>query len=182
MSDVPSLLQPLKDRLAKITPGPWQVDRNYPFSQDLVGIFAKDEQRYVLQVENQDDVDDPTCDEDADFIAHAPTDQAKLIAAVEAITTLHKPERRWMPYEGAGISFDTEAEALAALEDVDVNSVVVDDLAANGTPFFEVCSHCKVIEDSPCDGQCTLEAGYCESEWPCKTVAALTQALGGDTA
>jgi hypothetical protein len=77
----------MKDRLTAATPGPWNVDRNYPFTSDLVGIFAPNAEKYVLQVENQDDVDDPTSVSDAAFIAHSPTDQAKLIAAIEAVVT-----------------------------------------------------------------------------------------------
>jgi hypothetical protein len=101
------------------------------------------------------------------------------LAALEAVMALHKPEKRWMPYDGAGISYDTAKEALEATEDVDLGIVVIEELAENGPPYFEVCAHCKKIEDSPCEGECTLEAGYRESLWPCATHEAITAALRG---
>ena len=97
----------------------------------------------------------------------------KQQATLEAVLAVHKPEKRWMPYDGAGVSYNTEREALEATEDVDLNSVVMEDIAENGVPFFEVCAECKRIEDSPCEGECTLEAGYRESIWPCRTIQAL---------
>jgi len=72
---VQSLLQPLKDRLAAATPGPWEWD-------DKVrrGLWRQGESTPVLG-----------CSallhpgkSDSLFIAHAPTDQAKLIAAIES--------------------------------------------------------------------------------------------------
>jgi len=97
----------------------------------------------------------------------------KQQAAIDAVKALHKPEKRWMPYEGAGVSFDTEREAIEAMDDVDLGVVALESIAENGTPFFEVCAECKHIEDSPCEGECTLEAGYRECIWPCRTIAAL---------
>ena len=82
---IPALLEPIQNRLHAATPGPWNVDRNFPFTSDLVGIFAPNSKKYVLQVEDQDDVDDPTSAADAAFIAHSPTDQARLLAAVRAV-------------------------------------------------------------------------------------------------
>lgn len=112
----------------------------------------------------------------AELFAAAP----HLLAALEAVNALHKPEKRWMPYEGAGVSYDTEREALEATEDADLNQVALEELATNGVPFFEVCAHCKHIEDSPCEGECTLEAGYRESIWPCPTVKSIATALGSE--
>jgi hypothetical protein len=60
MTTIPSLLQPLKDRLAAATPGPWTDALGKTFK--AVGSIA-----------------------DARLIVNAPTDQAKLIAAVEAV-------------------------------------------------------------------------------------------------
>jgi hypothetical protein len=106
-------------------------------------------------------------------ITITPSDVSYLLDVARKVRELHRPEKRWMPYEGAGVSYDTEREALEACEDVDLNQVVFEELAENGVPFFEVCAHCKHIEDSPCEGECTLEAGYRESFWPCATIKAL---------
>jgi hypothetical protein len=113
------------------------------------------------------------------LIEAAPTDMAALLGAVRAVLNLHKPERRWMPYEGADVSFDTEKEAYEALDDVDVNQVVLAGIAANGLPYFEVCAHCKTVEEGACEGECTKELGYLTSLWPCPTVAAINEALEG---
>jgi hypothetical protein len=101
----------------------------------------------------------------------------QLLATLEAVSALHQPVKRWMPYEGAGVSYDTEQDAIEATEDCDLNSVAMQELAENGMPYFEVCGHCQDIEDSPCEGECTLEAGYRESLWPCPTVRAIASAL-----
>ena len=95
----------------------------------------------------------------------------KSVAAVEAVRALHQPERRYLPYEGADVSYDTAEEAA-----VDLDHAMTLDPAS--MPYFDLCAHCKVIEDSPCDGECTREAGYLASLWPCPTIRALTDALG----
>ena len=110
----------------------------------------------------------------------APTDQARLLAAVQAVTALHKPERCWMPYEGAEVSYATEQEAIEAMEDCDLNQVAMQAIAENGTPFFEVCAECRRVENGPCEGECVREMGYLTSLWPCPTVAAVVAALGGE--
>jgi hypothetical protein len=76
---IPALLQPLKDRLAAATPGPWDWNHSNP--------------RRVL--EGRGGVPVLSCAAllyperlNAEFIASAPTDQAKLIAAIEAAAAL----------------------------------------------------------------------------------------------
>jgi hypothetical protein len=93
MSDLTGRLDAIQAQLDAATQGAWSVDRNYPFTQDLVGIFADEERKYVLQVENQDDVDDPTSDADAEFIASSPENTRFLLdlarkeqAAIDAVT------------------------------------------------------------------------------------------------
>jgi hypothetical protein len=75
-------LAAIEARTQAATDGPWEVDRNYPFSSDLVGIFAQDAKKYVLEVAGQGEVNDPTTSADANFIAHARTDVPALIAMV----------------------------------------------------------------------------------------------------
>lgn len=173
MTDATTLLAGIKTRAEKATEGPWEVDRNHPFTSDLVGIFAPGPKHYILQVENQDDVDDPTSDEDIQFLAAARTDVPRLVAAIEAVAGLHKPETRWMPYDGAEVSYGTREEAIEACEDLDIG------IAATVLVPFDLCAHCKTIEEGPCDGECTREMGYRESLWPCPTITAVVAALGG---
>jgi len=90
--------------------------------------------------------------------------EQEVIAAIRA---LHKPETRWMPYDGADVSFDTKAEALEAAADIDLG------ICAEIPATFEVCAHCKTIEEGACEGECTRELGYLTSLWPCKTAIAL---------
>lgn len=75
MSDIPALLQPLKDRLAAATPGPWFAIRYY------VGAGSD-------QTDPHTEVAKASFKPDAELIAAAPTDQAKLIAAIEAVVSL----------------------------------------------------------------------------------------------
>jgi hypothetical protein len=79
MSDLTDRLDAIQAQLDTITPGAWSVDRNYPFTQDLVGIFAEGPRKYVVQVESQGNVDNPTTDEDAEFIASAPENTRFLL-------------------------------------------------------------------------------------------------------
>lgn len=165
---IPSLLQPLKDRLAAATPGPWYVEESrYSICADTYRIIGVERFRnFTNDLSLGEDKDT------AEFIAAAPTDQAKLIAAIEAVAGLHTPVSLWMTHEDADISYQSKEDALAERTDLTEADLVP----------FELCSHCRKIEDSPCEGECTMQAGYRESLWPCPTVAALTQALGGDTA
>jgi hypothetical protein len=112
---IAALLRPLKDRLAAATPGPWahygdlghEVYQPGATDMNEPGLVAADIPRLA----------------DAALISNAPTDQAKLIAAVEAVEVMHRQDTHYGPY------------------------------------------YC-----------------ICGDKWPCSTVAALTQALGGGTA
>jgi len=160
-ASIAALLQPLKDKLAAATPGPW-------FLNDCEGevivlpeadltMVARDDagkvvswglptnyrpERRILEVEldSWDEGEDEHDDQirlNAAFIAAAPTDQAKLIAAIEAIDSLT-----------AELSEKVRAEASPGDEDYE----------------FEL----------------GRSAGMRSAAY--KIRAALTQALGGDTA
>lgn len=83
-ASIPALLQPLKGRLAAATPGPWE-ERVDDLTDDA---YVVHDQEQVSFVASCGDKHDPRTLADAEFIAHAPTDQAKLIAAVEAVDSI----------------------------------------------------------------------------------------------
>jgi hypothetical protein len=94
----PEQLAEIEARANAATEGPWEVDRNYPFTSDLVGIFASDIKQYVVKVADQDWEDNPTSADDATFIANARTDVPALLALVreqqaklDAVRDTHKP-------------------------------------------------------------------------------------------
>ncbi|MFJ4286625.1 hypothetical protein ACIPY0_13385 [Paenarthrobacter nicotinovorans] len=64
---IPALLDPIQERLDAATPGPWTDALGKTFK--AVGSIA-----------------------DARFIVNAPTDTARLLAAVKAVTDLHKQD------------------------------------------------------------------------------------------
>jgi hypothetical protein len=167
---VPALLAPIRERADKATEGPWEVDRNTPFTSDLVGIFAPARKHYILQVENQDDVDDPTSDEDIKFLAAARTDIPRLLAALDAVLALHKPETRWTHPDWMG-SFDTIEEAAGYDEDE-----VIGDEQKSQVDSFDICAECGRIESEQLS-ESGEEWGYREGLWPCPTVAAVVAAL-----
>jgi hypothetical protein len=74
---VPALLQPLKDRLAAATPGPWKTVRH-----DL-SLYVESESGELNPINLGYVGNRP--ERDGDFIAASPTDQAKLISAIEAV-------------------------------------------------------------------------------------------------
>jgi hypothetical protein len=74
---VPSLLQPMKDRLAAATEGPWKTVRH-----DL-SLYVEAESGELNPINLGYVGNRP--ERNGDFIAAAPTDQAKLIAAIEQV-------------------------------------------------------------------------------------------------
>ena len=104
--------------------------------------------------------------EDAAFIAASRTMLPTAVAAIEAVLAIHFSEKRWQPDREAEFSYSDEEQ-------------VRDEWPDSEPTYFEVCAECKVIEEGPCDGECTSELGYRESLWPCPTVRAVTAALDG---
>lgn len=68
----------IRARLDAATRGPWEVDINEPFSQDIVGIVGPS--GYVLLLEDQEETECPVTEADADLIANAPSDLAYLLS------------------------------------------------------------------------------------------------------
>jgi len=73
---IKTLLQPIQNRLNAATPGPWSHGR---------GITPYVAKRDWVEVQNQATICHDVRPADADFIANAPTDQARLLAAVQAV-------------------------------------------------------------------------------------------------
>lgn len=107
-----------------------------------------------------------------DFIGDAVTDRDALLNALDKVLALHKPVKKWEPYEGAGYTFATREEALRASGEEDLGVVAIE----AGPQFFEVCGECGRIEGEQLS-EAGEEWGYRESLWPCPTVTALTDAL-----
>lgn len=72
---IKTLLEPIQNRLNAITPGPWFASRYY------VGAGAD-------QSDPDAEVAKASSKIDAAFIASAPTDQARLLAAVQAVLSI----------------------------------------------------------------------------------------------
>ena len=83
---IPALLEPIQNRLNAATPGPWE-DRVDDLTEDL---NVWHDQEHVSFVAFCGDKNQPRAQADAEFIANAPTDQACLLAALQAVTALHE--------------------------------------------------------------------------------------------
>lgn len=93
MSDITDLLQPMKDRLAAATPGPWfreygDVITTDPDPRDVEEGYDDPRSLRVVRAAPHLAKREPQAIKDATFIASAPTDQAKLIAAIEGVEAL----------------------------------------------------------------------------------------------
>ncbi|UOD80331.1 hypothetical protein [Paenarthrobacter ureafaciens] len=102
-TSIPALLEPIQERLDAATPGPWVWSRRRPFGPDVpprfelvkpvvLGEFnGMPMHGHPLNIIKSDNEWQPN-DHDADFIAHSPTDTARLLAAVKAVAELHFAE------------------------------------------------------------------------------------------
>jgi hypothetical protein len=86
---IKTLLQPIQNRLNAATPGPWGTIADTYKSTPVHHIGADVSGVTVAQVIDHG----AQTARNAGFIAHAPTDQGRLLAAVQAVIALHKPER-----------------------------------------------------------------------------------------
>lgn len=102
-TSIPALLEPIQNRLNAATPGPWSHGR---------GITPYVAKRDWVEVQNQATICHDVRPADAEFIAHAPTDQARLLAAIQAVDELieewrYKGEFGWGPWQmGEGPDFE----------------------------------------------------------------------------
>lgn len=80
-TNIPALLEPIQGRLDAATPGPWHLDRDEPGDVASVVAYASND-GVTIGTYVADTVEE---DGDAEFIAHAPTDTARLLAAVKAV-------------------------------------------------------------------------------------------------
>lgn len=135
-----SALDGIKARLQAATPGSWEVK---PFR---VGFGGDSEREPDFWEVGENIVYE---EEDAELIAHAPTDLARLVAAVEAVEKLHEPL--------AIYELDDEGHVQ---EDKHVRDIC-------GT-----CSDSSVMESLD-DGNYDLSGEYGEVGWPCPTANAL---------
>ncbi|WP_024817076.1 hypothetical protein [Arthrobacter sp. 31Y] len=170
MSDIASLLQPLKDRLAAATPGPWEFEGTEIVNEPD---YASKNPEPFTQVMECDVACGSYCyggtanltisPENRSLIQHAPTDQAKLIAAIEAVAELHVPVVIYEvdPVNGTWVYADDERKVL--------------------TRLCQACTPASILDDID-EGEYDGGGSDHDVHWPCPTVAALTQALGGDTA
>jgi hypothetical protein len=83
-----TLLEPIQNRLNAATPGPWHLDRDEPGEVASVVAYARND-GVTIGTYVADTVEE---DGDAVFIANAPTDQARLLAAVQAVTAIHEQD------------------------------------------------------------------------------------------
>jgi hypothetical protein len=109
----------------------------------------------------------------AEVLAAAPTDVARLTAAVDAVLAKHKPEKRWTHPDWTG-SFDSREEAA----EYDYDEAMGDDQKSQ-VDHFVVCAECGYIEAEQLRDSGD-EWSYKHSIWPCPTVAAIENALEGE--
>ncbi|TVU61591.1 hypothetical protein FQP90_13705 [Paenarthrobacter nitroguajacolicus] len=86
---IPALLEPIQNRLNAATPGPWEVidfHEGFRRMEPLYGVVNIDPRKPVMAADKQLTVQVEEGErEDAEFIAAAPMDQARLLAAVQAV-------------------------------------------------------------------------------------------------
>lgn len=104
---------------------------------------------------------------DAEFIAHARTGYPAALRALQAVLELHREEVRWTHEDNPEVSWGSRDEALEW-----------DDQMAESLTTFSLCAECKRVEEGP-DGEHIFDVGYETSTWPCPTVQAITEHLGG---
>jgi hypothetical protein len=81
-------LEELKKLCEDATPGPWEVDTNEPFTNDMVGVFSPTAKMYAVLFRDQETEDDAeiVSPSDAALIAASRTALPELIAEVEFLT------------------------------------------------------------------------------------------------
>ncbi|MBT2566619.1 hypothetical protein J7I84_08945 [Arthrobacter sp. ISL-85] len=138
-------LEGIKARLQEATPGPWEWDGPEHIRQSLRGAEAQEilQCGALLYPEYRN----------AELIANAPRDLARLVAAVEAVEKVHEP---------------------VAIYETDDAGQVQDDKHVR-----DICGTCSdsSVTESLDDGNYDLAGEYGEVGWPCPTLKAATAAL-----
>lgn len=150
MSDLSSLLAPIREREAAATPlGEWETTRaNDVVIYDPNGFGAY---RIVAHADSK---------EDAAFIAAARLDIPRLLSAIDAVLALHTP--------------------YAVYEYDDMNGVFKVDDAGEQIEMKTLCRECTGDSVIELIGDCEYDEldYHDETPWPCPTVTAATAALG----
>lgn len=134
--------------------GPWEVDTNYPFSPDLVGIFIPAKKTYAMLF----DRDSPPARTTARLAAASRSDVPAMAEALIRVLDLHEPET-------------VEVMEQVAPKDYDEWPTVL----------VSVCSHCLPgdVRDMVADVEADLN-DVRRFQYPCATLRAITgQELGG---
>jgi len=151
MTDLRALLAPIRERLAAATKlGEWEVRGKDVVIYDPNGYGAH---RIVAWVDHA---------EYTEPIANAPTDLTRLLAAIEAVTGLHREGTR---------DFITALPCIR--EECDCENECP-------TEELPVCRHCwnQLEQIDPYFGE---QHHVSEVMWPCPTATAVAAALGSDT-
>ena len=86
---VAALIEPIQNRLNAASRGPWELLGGGEWISPIGIAVAPD--------------DGGLGPKDADFVVNAPADQSRLIAAVQSVSALHKPDTGHNPLCGCGI-------------------------------------------------------------------------------
>ncbi|MFK0005493.1 hypothetical protein ACIQTZ_00420 [Paenarthrobacter sp. NPDC090520] len=148
----------MKVRLAAATPGPWAAS---PYI-----VYGEQDDTERVRVTSQHDSPDYNTAEmvlpkDADLIAYAPTDLAKLHAALDAVEALHRP---------------IQEDFITALPCIREECECENECPTEPLP---VCRHCwgQLEQIDPYFGE---QHHVSEVMWPCPTFTAIRDALGED--
>jgi len=142
------VLDGIKDRLTKATPGPWFLDAGGDS-----GVYTE-----ARPSNTSSDVASAFRREDEAFIAAAPVDVARLTRAVEAVLGLHTPV----------VVYELDDKNGTWIYDGDERRVLTT-LCGECTPEFVLGE----IEDGDYDGS----GSDADIHYPCPTVAAIEDAL-----
>ncbi|MDQ0102320.1 hypothetical protein J2T10_001966 [Paenarthrobacter nicotinovorans] len=107
---IKTLLDPIQNRLNAATPGPWDRPLNTRFKAFVTAEMPEGDpsSRWTRNIDNEGNRERvtvvsvpvwstgkfyrPQSGKDLEFIAHAPTDTARLLAAIQAVVAIHRHE------------------------------------------------------------------------------------------
>ncbi|KIA72712.1 hypothetical protein ANMWB30_24800 [Arthrobacter sp. MWB30] len=113
---IAALLEPIQNRLNAATPGPW-VEYHENGTPGVLEAFNCPPATgvYLVDYASMDQKQ-----KDAQFFANAPTDLARVLAAIEGLVELHEPvlQRQWGPHRPMcrHDSFDWPCPTVTAIE------------------------------------------------------------------